>query len=84
MIKSMRMRWAGHIAQMGSKRNLRKILVGKPDEKRSLGRPKLRWVDNIKMNHREIGWGGIDSSDLAEDRNQCRALVNTVVNLLVA
>jgi hypothetical protein len=60
MIKSRRMRWAGHVAQMGEKRNAYRILVGKPEGKRELGRPGRRWVDNIKMDLREIGWYGLD------------------------
>jgi hypothetical protein len=57
MMKSRRMRWEGHVAQMGEKRNAYRILVGKSEEKRPLGRPRRRWVDNIKMNLRNIGWG---------------------------
>jgi hypothetical protein len=57
--------------------------VGKPKEKRPLGRPRCRWVDNIKVNLREKGWGGMDWADLAQDRDQLRALVNTVMNLWV-
>jgi hypothetical protein len=57
--------------------------VGKPEGKRPLGRPRSRWVDNIKMDHRGIGWGGMDWIDLALDRNQWRVLVSTVVNLQV-
>jgi hypothetical protein len=83
MIKSRRMRWAGHVAQMGEKRIAYRILVGKPEGKRPLGRPRCRWVDNIKMDHREIDWDGIDWIDLAQDRNQWRALVNMVINLRV-
>jgi hypothetical protein len=78
MIKSRRMRWAGHVARMGETRNAYRILVGKPEEKRPLGRPRRRWVDNIMIDLREIGWDGIDWIDLAEDRDQWRALVNTV------
>jgi hypothetical protein len=70
MIKSRRMRWAGHVAGMGEKRNAYRILVGKPERKRPLGRPRRRWVDNIKMNLREIGWDGMDWIDLAQDRDQ--------------
>jgi hypothetical protein len=81
--KSMRMRWAGHVAKMGEKRNAYRILVGKPEEKRPLGRPRRRWEDNIIMDVREIGWGGMDWIDLAQDRDQWRALVNTVMNLRV-
>jgi hypothetical protein len=83
MIKSRKMRLAGHIARIGEKRNAYKILVGKPGGKRPLGRPKRRWEDNIKIDHREIGWGGMDWIDLAQNRDQWRALVNTVMNLRV-
>jgi hypothetical protein len=55
--------------------------VGKPEEKMSLGRPRRRWEDNVKMGLREIGWGGMDWIDLAQDRNQWRALLNKVMNL---
>jgi hypothetical protein len=67
----------------GEKRNAYRILVGKPEGKRPLGRPRRRWVDNIKMALKEIGWDGTDWIDLAQDRNQFRALVNTVMNLRV-
>jgi hypothetical protein len=67
----------------GGKRNAHRILVGKPEGKRLLGRPRRRWVDNIIINLREIGWDGKDWIDLAEDRGQWRALVNTVMNLRV-
>jgi hypothetical protein len=83
MIKSTRMRWAGHVARMGEMRNAYRILVGKPEGKRPLGRPRRRWVNNIKMERREIGWDGMDWIDLAQDRDQWRALVNTVMNLRV-
>jgi hypothetical protein len=65
---------------MGENRNAYRILVGMPERKRPLGRPTRRWVDNIKMNHREIGWDGADWMDMAQDREQWRALVNTVLN----
>jgi hypothetical protein len=65
MIKSRRIRWAGPVARMGKKRNAYRLLVEKPEGKRSLGRPRHRWVDNIKMVLREIGWGGMDWTDLA-------------------
>jgi hypothetical protein len=77
MIKSRSMRWAGHIARMREK-YVYSILVGKPE-----GRPRCRWVDNSKMYLREIGWGGMDWIDVAEDRDQWRALVNMVMNLRV-
>jgi hypothetical protein len=67
----------------GEKRNAYRILVGKPEGKRPLGRPRRRWLNNIKMDLREIGWGGMDWIDLAEDRDQSRALVNTAMNLRV-
>jgi hypothetical protein len=69
---------------MGAKRNAYRILVGKPEGKRPLGRPRRRWVDNIKTNLREIGWDGMDWIDLAQDRDWWRALVNTVMNLRVS
>jgi hypothetical protein len=83
MIKSRRMRLAGHIAQMGEKRTAYRIIVGNPEEKRPLGRPTLRWVDNIKIDLREIEWDGWDWIDLAQDRDQWRAFVRAVMNLRV-
>jgi hypothetical protein len=68
---------------MGAKRNAYRILVGKPEGKRPPGRPRRRWVDNIKMDLREIGCDGMDWIDLAQDRDQWRALVSTVMNLRV-
>jgi hypothetical protein len=68
---------------MGEKRNAYRILAGKPEVKRPLGRPRRRWVDYIKMDLREIGWEGVDSMDMAQDRDHWRALVNTVLNLRV-
>jgi hypothetical protein len=67
----------------GKKRNAYRILVGKPEGKRPLGRPRRRWVDNIKTGLREIGWAGMDWIDLAKDKEHWRALVNTVMNLWV-
>jgi hypothetical protein len=64
-------------------RNAYRILVGKPDGKRPLGRPRCRWVDNVKLDLGEIGWGGMDWINLAQDRDQWRALVNMVMNLRV-
>jgi hypothetical protein len=81
MIKSKRMRWAGHVAPMRAKRNAYSILVGNQEGKRPLGRPRRRWVDNIKMDLIEIGWDGMDWIHLVLDRNQWKALVNAVMNL---
>jgi hypothetical protein len=67
----------------GEKRNAYKILVGKPEGKRPLGRPRCRWEDNIRMDLREAGWGGMDWTYVAQDRDQWRALVNMVINLRV-
>jgi hypothetical protein len=67
----------------GEKRNAYRILVGKPEEKRPLGRPGRTWMDNVKIDLREIGWDGMDWIDLAWDRDQWRAFVNTVMNLRV-
>jgi hypothetical protein len=82
-IRSKRMRWAGHVARMGETRNAYRILVGKPERKRPLRRPRRSWVDNIKTDLREIGWDGVDWVDLAKDRDHWRALVNTVMNLRI-
>jgi hypothetical protein len=73
------MRWAGHVAGMGAKRNMYRLLVGK----RPLGRPRPRWVDNIRMDLGEVGWGDVDWIGLAQARNRWRALVNSVLNLRV-
>jgi hypothetical protein len=83
MIKSRRMRWAGHVARMGETRNAYKILVGKPEGKRPLGSTKGRWVDNIKIDLREIGWDGVNWIDLVHSRDQWRALANMVMNFRV-
>jgi hypothetical protein len=80
MLKSMRMRWAGHVARMGQNRNAYRILVAKSEGKRPLGRLRRRWVDDIKIDLREIGWDGMDWMDLAQDRDRWRAPVNTVMN----
>jgi hypothetical protein len=68
---------------MGEKRNAYRIMVGKPEGKRPLGRPRRRWMDNIKMDLIEIRWDGVDWMNMAQDRDQWRALVNTVLNLRV-
>jgi hypothetical protein len=83
MIKSRRLRWAGHVARMGERRGTYRALVGKPEGRRPLGRPRRRWEDNIKLDLREVGWGGMDWIYLAEDRDRWRALVYTVMNLQV-
>jgi hypothetical protein len=82
-IKSRRMRWTGHVAHMGEERNVYRFLMGKPEGKRSLGRPRLRWEDGIRMDLRENGWGSVDWIQLAQDMDRWRALVNTVMNLRV-
>jgi hypothetical protein len=83
IIKPRRMRWAVHIARMGEKRNAYRLLVGKPESKRPLGRPRRRWVDNIRMDLVKVGWGGVGWIGLAQDRNRWRAVVNSVLNLRV-
>jgi hypothetical protein len=83
VIKSRRLGWAGHVARMGERRGAYRASVGKPEGRRPLGRPRLRWEDNIKMDLREVGCGGVDWIDLAQDRNRWRALVYTVMNLRV-
>jgi hypothetical protein len=83
MIKSRRMRLTGHVERRGENRNEYRILLGKPEGKRPLGRPRHRWVDNIKMDLREIEWDGMDCPDLTQDRDQWRALVNTVRDLRI-
>jgi len=82
VIKSRRMRWAGHVALMWEGRGVHRVLVGKHEEKRPLGRPRRRWEDNIKMDLREVRGGG-DWMDLAQDRDSSWALVNTVTNFRV-
>jgi hypothetical protein len=77
------MRWAGHVARIGEKRNAYRLLMGKPEKKRPLGRPRSRWVANIRMDLGEEGWGDVDWIGLAQDRNRWRALVNSVLNLRV-
>jgi hypothetical protein len=82
IIKLRRMRWAGHVARMGENKNVYMLLVGKPEGKRPLGRPRHRWVD-INTDLGEVGCGDVDWIGLAQDRNRWRALVNLVLNLLV-
>jgi hypothetical protein len=76
IIKSRRMRWAGHVARMGEKRNVYRLLVGKPVGKRPPGRTRCRWINNTKMDLLEMGLGGVDPIGLAQDRYRWRALVN--------
>jgi hypothetical protein len=70
VIKSRRLRWAGHAARMGEERGAYRILVGRPEGRRPLGRPRHRWEDNIKMDIREVGWGGMNWIELAQDRDR--------------
>ena len=84
VVKSRRMRWAGHVARMGEDRVVHRVLVGKPEGKRSLGRPRRRWEDNIKMDLQEVGGGRGDWMELGQDRDGWRALVGTVRNFQVA
>jgi hypothetical protein len=81
IIRSRRMRCAGNVARMGEKRNAYRLLVGKPEGKRPIGRPRRRWVDNITMDLGEVGWSDVDWIGLAQDRNRGRAFVNSVLNL---
>jgi len=83
VIKSRRMRWAGHVARMGEGRGVYRVLVGKPEGRRPLGRPRRRWEDNIRMDLREVGCGRVDWMELAQDRDRWRALVSAVMNLRV-
>jgi hypothetical protein len=83
IIKSRRMRWAGHVTRMGEKRNVYRLLVGKPERNRPLGRLRRRWMDNIKMGLLEIGSNVVDWIGLAQDRYKLRALVNSVMKLRV-
>ena len=80
LIKSRRIRWAGHVARMEEGRGVHKVLVRKPEGKRPLGRPRYRWEDNIKMDLEEVGRGCGDWMELAQDRGRRGALVRTVMN----
>jgi hypothetical protein len=77
------MRWAGHVVHIGEMKKTYKILIGKPEGMRPPGTPRRRWEDNIKMDIREIGFGGVDWIHVAQDRDRWRAVVNTVMNLRV-
>jgi hypothetical protein len=83
MFKSRRIKWAGNVAQIRKRMTAYRILVGKPKGKRPLGRPRRRWVDNIKIDPREIGRSGMHWIDLSQDKDQWRALVNKVINVRV-
>ena len=83
VIKPRRMIWAGHVARMGKGRGVYRILVGKPEGRRPLGRPRRRWEDNIRMDLREVGCGCGDWMELAQDRDRWSALVSAVMNLRV-
>ena len=80
VIKSRRVRWARHVARMGEERGAYRVLVGKPKGKRSMGRPRRRWVDNIRMDLQEVGCGYMDWIGLAQDRESWRTLVSAVMN----
>jgi len=82
MIKSKRIRWAGHLAHMGKRRGIYRVVVGKPEGKRQLGRPRRIWEDNIKMDLQKVGWG-MDWIDLAQDKDRWRVLLEAVINLRV-
>jgi len=81
VIKSRRMRWIGHVARMGEERGVYRVLVGKLEGRRPLGRPRRRWVDNIRMDLQEVGYGYMDWIGLAQDRDKWRTLVSAVMNL---
>ena len=82
-LKSRRLRWAGHVARVEQSRNAYRVLVGKPESKRPLGRQRCRWEDNIKMDLKEVGCDPRDWIALAEVRDQWRAYVRAVMNLWV-
>ena len=83
VVKSRRMRWVGHVVRMGEERGVYRVLVGKPEGRRPLGRPRRRWVDNIRMDLQEVGCVYMDLIGLAQDRNKWRTLVSAVMNLRV-
>jgi hypothetical protein len=84
VIKSRRMRWAGHVGRMGERRGVYRVLVGRPEGKRPLGKPRSRWEGNIKLDLREVECGGMDWVDLAEDRDRRQTFVNSVMNIRVS
>jgi hypothetical protein len=83
VIKLKRMRWEGKVARMGDRRSVYRVLVWKREGKRSLGRPRRRWEDNIKLELQEVGCGGMDWIELDQDMDRWRTLVNAVMNLRV-
>jgi hypothetical protein len=83
VIKLKRMRWLGHVTCMAEGRGMYRVLVGKPERKSPRERPRHRWEENIKMDHKEVGCGGMDWIKLAQDRDRWRALVNVVMKLQV-
>jgi hypothetical protein len=83
VIKSRKMRWVGHVAHMGEGRGTYRILVGSPEGRRPLRRPRHRWEDNTKIDLQEVGWGGMDWIDMTQDRDRWRAVVSAVMNLQV-
>jgi len=83
VIKSRRMKWAGHVARMGEERGAYRVLVEKPEGRRPLGRPRRRWVDNIRLDLQEVGCGYMDWIGLSQDRDRWRMLVSAVMNLRV-
>jgi hypothetical protein len=83
VLKSRRMRWAGHVARMGQGRGVYRVLVGKTEGMRPLGRPRRRWEDNIRMDLREVGCDSVDWMELAQDRDRWHALLSAMMNLLV-
>ena len=80
VIKSRRMRWAGHVSRMGEEMGVYRVLVGKPEGQSPVGRPRRRWVDNIRMDLQEVGCGYMDWIGLAQDRDRWRTLVGAVMN----
>ena len=83
VIKSGRIRWEGHVARVGERRGVYRVLVEKPEGKRPLGRSRQRWENNIKMDLQEVGCGGMDWIDVAQDRDRWQAFANAVMNLRV-
>ena len=83
VIKSRRMRWVGHVAHTGEERGAYRVLVGKPEGKRSLGRPRHRWMDNIRMDLQGVGCRYVDWIGVAQDRDRWRTLLSAVMNLRV-